>query len=130
MHLFTRHTKITAGDARQKGVGFCSLGKRLYHRSMGNITLISTLGGRDVLQFVEVGTPVVGYRRRVVEVLLVEFFYVGGVAAEQIRVLLEELHHAASPFTRVSRERCGQDHATPPFIFRPGRSMNRYLNCK
>ena len=59
-------------------------------------------GTGHMLERVEILAPVVGHRGGVVQIVLVQLFDIGRVAAEEIGIGLELFHHGAHLF-RVSR---------------------------
>ena len=53
-----------------------------------HVTSAAAVGGGHVLQGIKVDTPGVGYAGRVGQVVFIHLFHIGGVAAEEIRVVL------------------------------------------
>ena len=86
MHLLARHRQVGLAGLEREGVGLGTLREGFDHRRMGHVAGLGAVDRGHVLQAVEVGAPVVGHAARVVEVGLVEFLDVRGVAAEQVRV--------------------------------------------
>ena len=95
VNLLARDGKIGTAGLGSECVGLGSLCERFDHRRMSHVALIGAIDRRQVLQRVEVGTPVFGHRTRVVEIGLVHLFYVWRIATVQMRVRPVFLHHFA-----------------------------------
>jgi hypothetical protein len=98
MHLLARHGQVGRAGLQGEGIGLGALGEALDHRGVGHIARLRAIGGRHVLQVVEVGAPVVGHAAGVVEVGLVKLFDIRGIATEQVRVGPVLLHHRSLTF--------------------------------
>jgi hypothetical protein len=65
-----------------------ALGEGIDDRLVRDVARGGAIGGRHVLQRVEIGAPVVGHAARVGEVVFVHLFDIGGIAAEEVGVAL------------------------------------------
>ncbi len=75
--------------------------------SVGDIAGVGAIDSRHVLHRVEVRAPVIGNRGGIFEVGLVQLFYIGGIAAEEVRIALILLHHGALTIIRECRNKAG-----------------------
>ena len=93
MNLLARHRQIGRAGLGGEGVGLGTLREGFDDGRMGDVARVAAVNGRHMLERVEIIAPVVGHGTRIVEVRLVHFFDIGGIAAEEIRVRPVLLHH-------------------------------------
>ena len=120
---------VAAHLLRLQGTGTGALGKRLDDGRMGHVAGFgAAVGGGQRLQVVEVGTPGLVDRGRVLEVAFIQLLHEGGIAAEQIGVLAKGAHHVCftsneflveSCAGRSSRSTCGPRLSGPACSNRP-----------
>ena len=90
LHLRTRPAAELAG--------LCALHERLDHRGVRHILAAVALRAGHQLHLVEVLAPALGHRAGIDEVLLVQLLDERRIAAEEVRVAGELLHHGRIPF--------------------------------
>src|SRR5690606_37972459 len=97
--LLARRAGVAPHDAGRQGALTGALGEGPDDGGMGEVARrdIAVGGGHD-LRIVEIGPPFLRNRARIIEVTLVELLDIWGIAAEQIGVRLEGLHHGRFTF--------------------------------
>ena len=122
-HLLARHRQINRRAAlRPQRTDLGAQGEGFDDRCMGYVAPAALArGAGNHLQRIEILAPLFRYRAGVVEIVLVEFFDIGGVAPEQVRVALKLFHHGIH-LSRVSR--CSAGNSGPEF--RPSLTPSRH----